>query len=82
MHTIKINIEQTPQGYEFCNGNIAVAQINEIKPDRYRNFSRFALYVASKPYSSVDSLAMAVEIISDKLEALFGSLGLNVEFNK
>lgn len=81
MQTIKINIEQTPRGYEFCNGTIAVARINEMKPGKSCNFSRFALYVANKPYTSADTLAMAVELISDKIEALFSSLGLNVEFN-
>lgn len=81
MQTIKINIEQTTHGYEFCNGTIAVARINEIKPDKYRNYSRYALHVANKPYTTADTLAMAVELISDKIEALFGSLGLNVEFN-
>ncbi len=81
MQTIKINIEQTPCGYEFCNGAIAVARIDEMKPNQHRNFSRYALHVANKPYTSADSLAMAVELISDKITGIFAALGLNVEFN-
>ena len=74
MQTIKINIEPTPRGWEFCNGSKAVASVVNIS-------GGFALYVANKPYGVVESFAMAVELIGDKIEALFGSLGLDVEFN-
>lgn len=80
MQTIKVNIEQTANGYEFTNGNISVASIREIKANQHCNFSRFALTAANTPYGSVDSLAMAFEVLGDKIEALFASLGLNVEF--
>lgn len=76
MQTIKINIEQTATGYEFCNGTVSVARITT-----YKN-GAFSLMIANKPFGAVGSLAMAVEIVSDKLEALFGSLGLNIEFNR
>ncbi|MBD5178128.1 MAG: hypothetical protein HDT00_00305 [Bacteroidales bacterium] len=78
MQTIKITIEQTATGLEFCNGAISVARITEYK-NAVQN--RFGLCVANKLAGRVDSLAMAVEVVSDKLEALFGSLGLNIEFN-
>lgn len=74
MQTIKVNIEQTANGYDFTNGNISVASIREYKP------GTFNLMAARKPYGSVDSLAMAFEVLGDKIEALFASLGLNVEF--
>lgn len=74
MQTIKVNIEQTATGYEFTNGNISIASISE------RNHGVFNLMVAHKPFGSVDSLAMAFEVLGDKIEALFASLGLNVEF--
>ncbi|MBD5224224.1 MAG: hypothetical protein HDS71_09320 [Bacteroidales bacterium] len=75
MQTIKINIEQSGKGYEFCNGNIAVASIHEYNPGQY------TLTVNRKRCGLVDSLAAAVEIVSDKIDDIFGSLGLNVEFN-
>lgn len=74
MQTIKINIEQTANGYDFTNGNISVASIREYKR------GTFNLMAACKPFGSVDSLAMAFEVLGDKIEALFGALGLNVEF--
>lgn len=74
MQTIKINIEQTANGYEFTNGNISVASIREYKR------GTFNLMAAHKPFGVVDSLAMAFEVLGDKIEALFGALGLNVEF--
>lgn len=74
MQTIKINIEQTANGYEFTNGNAAVASIREYKR------GVFNLMAANAPFGSVDSLAMAFEVLGDKIEALFGALGLNVEF--
>lgn len=74
MQTIKVNIEQTATGYEFTNGNISIASINEYKR------GAFNLMAANKPFGSVDSLAMAFEVLGDKIEALFASLGLNVEF--
>lgn len=74
MQTIKINIEQTANGYEFTNGKIAVASIREYKR------GTFSLMAAHKPFGVVDSLAMAFEVLGDKIEALFGALGLNVEF--
>lgn len=80
MQTIKINIEQTATGYEFTNGNAAVASIRELKANQHCNFSRYALTAANAPFGSVDSLAMAFEVLGDKIESLFASLGLNVEF--
>lgn len=74
MQTIKVNIEQTANGYDFTNGNISVASIREYKR------GTFNLMAARKPFGSVDSLAMAFEVLGDKIEALFGALGLNVEF--
>lgn len=74
MQTIKINIEQTANGYEFTNGNISVASIREYKR------GTFSLTAARKPFGAVDSLAMAFEVLGDKIEALFAALGLNVEF--
>lgn len=74
MQTIKVNIEQTANGYEFCNGNTAVASIREYK------HGTFNLMAAHKPFGSFDSLAMAFEVLGDKIEALFAALGLNVEF--
>lgn len=74
MQTIKINIEQTANGYEFTNGNISVASIREHKR------GAFNLMAAQKPFGAVDSLAMAFEVLGDKIETLFASLGLNVEF--
>lgn len=74
MQTIKINIEQTANGYEFINGDISIASIREYKR------GSFNLMAAHKPFGSVDSLAMAFEVLGDKIEALFASLGLNVEF--
>lgn len=74
MQTIKINIEQTTTGYEFTNGNISVASIREYKR------GTFNMMAARKPFGSVDSLAMAFEVLGDKIEALFASLGLDVEF--
>lgn len=74
MQTIKINIEQTANGYEFTNGNISVASIREHKR------GTFNLMAARKPFGSVDSMAMAFEVLGDKIEALFGALGLDVEF--
>lgn len=74
MQTIKVNIEQTANGYEFTNGNISVASIREYK------HGVFNLMAAHKPYGVVDSLAMAFEVLGDKIEALSASLGLDVEF--
>lgn len=74
MQTIKINIEQTANGYEFTNGNIAVASINANGREGYN------LFAANKPYGAVYGLALAFEVLGDKIEALFASLGLNVEF--
>lgn len=74
MQTIRINIEQTATGYDFCNGNTSVASIREYKR------GTFNLMAAHKPFGSVDSLAMAFEVLGDKLESLFSALGLNVEF--
>lgn len=74
MQTIKINIEPTANGYEFTNGNTTVASIREYKR------GTFNLMAARKPFGAVDSLAMAFEVLGDKIEALFASLGLNVEF--
>lgn len=74
MQTIKIHIEQTANGYEFTNGNTTVASIREYKR------GTFNLMAARKPFGSVDSLAMAFEVLGDKIEALFDLLGLNVEF--
>ena len=74
MHTIKITIEQSGKGYEFCNGNIAVASIREYNPGVY------SLIVNRKRYGVVNSLAAAVEIVSDKISNIFDSLGLDVEF--
>lgn len=74
MQTIKVNIEQTANGYDFTNGNISVASIREYKR------GTFNLMAARKPFGSVDSLAMAFEVLGDKIEALFDALGLNVEF--
>lgn len=74
MQTIKVNIEKTANGYEFTNGNTSVASIREYKR------GAFNLMAARKPFGSVDSLAMAFEVLGDKMEALFGALGLNVEF--
>lgn len=74
MQTIKVNIEQTATGYEFTNGNTTVASIREYK------HGTFNLMAAHRPFGAVDSLAMAFEVLGDKIEALFGSLGLNVEF--
>lgn len=74
MQTIKINIEQTANGYEFTNGNTTVASIREYKR------GAFNLMAAQKAYGVVDSLAMAFEVLGDKIETLFGALGLNVEF--
>lgn len=74
MQTIKINIEQTANGYEFTNGNIAVASINANGRGGYN------LFAANKPYGAVYGLALAFEVLGDKIEALFASLGLNVEF--
>ena len=75
MQTIKINIEKTAKGYEFCNGSTAVASVKEYTPGEY------TLTVNNKRCGLVDSLATAVEIVSDKLDNIFGSLGFNVEFN-
>ena len=74
MQTIKINIEQTANGYEFCNGNTAVARITN------NGYGGYNLFAAHKPFGSVDSLPMAFEVLGDKIEALFSALGLNVEF--
>lgn len=74
MQTIKINIEQTAFGYEFTNGNMTVASIREYK------HGIFNLMAARKPFGKVYSLEMAFEVLSDKIEALFDALGLNVEF--
>lgn len=74
MQTIKVNIEQTATGYEFTNGDATVASIREYK------CGTFNLMAAHRPLGSVDSIAMAFEVLGDKIEALFGSLGLNVEF--
>lgn len=74
MQTIKVNIEPTANGYEFTNGNITVASIREYK------CGTFNLIATHRPFGTVDSLAMAFEVLGDKIEALFGSLGLNVEF--
>ena len=80
MQTIRINIEQTANGYEFTNGAMTVASIRELKANAHCNFSRFALMAANAPFGSVDSLPMAFEVLGDKIEALFADLGLNVEF--
>lgn len=80
MQTIKVSIEPTANGYEFCNGCIAVASIRELKANQHCNFSRFALMAANAPFGSVDSLPMAFEVLGDKIEALFAAIGLNVEF--
>lgn len=74
MQTIKVNTEQIGYGYEFCNGNMAIATVKEYTP------GHFTLRVTGKPYGEVDSLAMAFEVIGDKIEALFAALGLDVEF--
>ena len=74
MQTIKITIEQSGKGYEFCNGKIAVASIREYNPGLY------SLMVNRKRYGVVNSLAAAVEIVSDKISNIFDSLGLDVEF--
>lgn len=75
MQTIKINIEQTTKGYEFCNGFTSVASVKEYNPGEY------TITVNRKRCGLVDSLAAAVEIVSDKIDDIFGSLGLNVEFS-
>ena len=74
MQTITITIEQSAKGYEFCNGTIAVASIREYNPGEY------TLTVNRKRCGLVDSLAAAVEIVSDKISNIFDSLGLDVEF--
>ena len=74
MQTIKVNIEQTANGYDFTNCDTTVASIREYKR------GTFNMMAARKPFGVVDSLAMAFEVLGDKLEALFASLGLNVEF--
>ncbi len=74
MQTIKVSIEPTANGYEFCNGNTAVARITN------NGYGGYNLFAANKPAGAVSGLAFAVKVVSDKIEALFAALGLNVEF--
>ncbi len=74
MQTIKVTIEPIANGYEFTNGKIAVASIREYKR------GTFNLMAANAPFGSVGSLAMAFEVLGDKIEALFAAFGLSVEF--
>ena len=48
MQTIKVSIEPTANGYEFCNGNTAVASIREYK------HGTFNLMAAHKPFGHGD----------------------------
>lgn len=74
MQTIKVNIEQTANGYEFTNGNIAVARINA------NGHGGYNLFAVNKPFGAVYGLAAAFEVLGDKIESVFAALGLNVEF--
>lgn len=74
MQTIKINIAPVTCGYDFTNDDTVIASIREYKR------GTFNLMAVHRPFGSVDSLAAALEVVGDKIEALFSALGLNVEF--
>lgn len=75
MQTIKINIEQTANGYEFTTGSKAIARIRK---DINGIFSaKFQIYATA---NNIRTLPDAVEFISDAISSHFDRLGLNVEF--
>lgn len=47
MQTIKVSIEPTTNGYEFCNGNTAVARITN------NGYGGYNLFAANKPAGAV-----------------------------
>lgn len=75
MQTIKINIEQAANGYEFTTGHKAIATISQDKRGAYS--ARFQMYATA---NNMRTLPDAVEFISDAITNHFDGLGLDVEF--
>lgn len=75
MQTIKINIEQTANGYEFTTGHKAIATIRKDV-----NGSFWAKFQAFATANNLRTLPDAVEFISDAISNHFDGLGLDVEF--
>lgn len=75
MQTIKINIEQTANGYEFTTGHKAIATISQDRRGAYS--ARFQVYANA---NNLRTLPDAVEFISDAISNHFDRLGLDVEF--
>lgn len=75
MQTIKINIEQTANGYEFTTGYKAIATIRKDTNGTF--WARFQAYASA---NNLRSFADAVEFIRDAIESHFTAFGLNVEF--
>ncbi len=74
MQTIKISVEKISFGYEFVNDFRSVASITE------SGYGRYNLIIVGNPAGRVGSLPFAVEVVSGKLESIFGQLGIDVEF--
>ncbi len=74
MQTIKINIEQTANGYEFTTGHKAIAIISQDGRGAYS--ARFQMFASA---NNLRTLPDAVEFISDAISNHFGRLGLDVE---
>ncbi len=75
MQTIKINIEQAANGYEFTTGSKAIATIRKDVNGTF--WARFQIFASA---NNLRTLPDAVEFISDAISNHFDRLGLDVEF--
>lgn len=75
MQTIKINIEQTANGYEFTTGHKAIAAIRKSVNGSF--LASFQQYASA---NNLRSLPDAFEFIGDAIGRHFDRLGLGVEF--
>lgn len=75
MQTIKVNIEQARNGYEFTTGYKSIATIRQDKNGSF--WARFQAYATA---NNLRTLPDAVEFISDAISNHFDRFGLNVQF--
>ena len=75
MQTIKINIEQISNGYEFTTGYKAIATIRKDVNGTF--WAKFQIYATA---NNIRTLPDAMEFISDAISNHFDRLGIDVEF--
>lgn len=75
MQIIKINIEQTANGYEFTTGHKVIAAIHKDANGAF--WARFQMFASA---NNLPTLPDAVGFISDAISNHFDGLGLDVEF--